>query len=289
MIASIRQVIETFRKALVEKDGGKYLDWHENRPVSSIAGTAFLLGAMVELDIPAYKDDMRKMADAIISLQEKNGKLRTDFYRPLRDIDQLYYPGETLLAMIRYYKLAKYEPAKMMVEKAFPFYLEFWDDNKEGPFVPWQIRAYQELYQFSPKKKYADFVFDLMDWMIKRYTPVSAEAGHGREGAFSTQFASTAVYSEGLSQAYALALEVKDKKRSELYGKTLKGTLGYLLGLQFKKEDTYWVKRPEKVVGATALRPDINELRLDATYHSISAIHYSTQLISKKHWNSIVR
>ena len=289
LLASVRKVIETFREALVEKEGIKYLDWKKHRPVSSIAGTAFLLGAMVALNIPDYKDDMRKMADAIISLQEDNGKLKTDFYRPLRDIDQLYYPGETLLAMIRYYKLSKYEPAKKMVEKAFPFYLEFWDDNKDGPFVPWQIRAYQELYQVSPEKKYADYVFDLMDWMIKRYKPVTAEAGPGREGAFSTQFASTAVYSEGLSQAYALALEVKDKKRIKLYGKTLKGTLGYLLGLQFKKEDTYWIKRPEKVIGATALRPDINELRLDATYHAISAIHYSTKLMSEKHWNSIVR
>lgn len=289
LIASVRKVIETFREALVEKDGIKYLDWKKHRPVSSIAGTAFLLGAMVELYVPAYKDDLKKMADGIISLQEKSGKLRTDFYRPLRDIDQLYYPGETLLALIRYYKHSKYEPAKKAVEKAFPFYLEFWDDNKEGPFVPWQIRAYQELYQFSPEKKYADFVFDLMDWMIKRYKPVTAKAGHGREGAFSTQFASTAVYSEGLSQAYALALEVKDKERIELYGKTLKGTLGYLLGLQFKKEDTYWIKRPVKVIGATALRPDINELRLDATYHAISAIHYSTKLVSDKQWNSIVR
>ena len=289
LIASVRKVIETFRQALVEKDGIKYLDWKEHRPVSSIAGTAFLLGAMTELYLPAYKDDMKKMADAIISLQEDNGKLRTDFYRPLRDIDQLYYPGETLLAMIRYYKLSKYEPAKKAVEKAFPFYLEFWDDNKDGPFVPWQIRAYQELYQVSPQKKYADFVFDLMDWMLKRYTLVGPEAGHGRDGAFSTQFASTAVYSEGLSQAYALALEIKDQKRIQIYGKALKGTLGYLLGLQFKEEDTYWMKRPGKVIGATALRPDINELRLDATYHSISAIHYSTKLISEKHWNSIVR
>ena len=289
LITSVRKAIEIFRQALVEKDGMKYLDWKQHRPVSSIAGTAFLLGAMVKLDIPAYREDMRKMADAIISLQEKNGKLKTDFYRPLRDIDQLYYPGETLLAMIRYYKLTKYEPAKNMVEKAFPFYLEFWDDNKEGPFVPWQIRAYQELYQVSPQKKYADYVFDLMDWMIKQYKPVEADGGPGREGAFSTQFASTAVYSEGLSQAYALALEIKDKKRMELYSKTLKGTLGYLLGLQFKKDDVYWVKRPEKVLGATALRPDINELRLDATYHAISAIHYSTKLMNDKHWNSIVR
>ena len=128
----------------------------------------------------------------------------------------------------------------------------------------------------------------MMDWMLKRYTPLGRDAIPGRQGAMDTQFASTAVYSEGLSQAYALALELKDEKRIEYYGKVLKGTLGYLLGLQFKPEDTYWIKRPEKVIGATALRPDINELRLDATYHAISAIHDTVKLLDEKSWNAII-
>ncbi|HDT11804.1 MAG TPA: hypothetical protein ENN58_03605 [bacterium] len=289
MIKSVRKAIETFRSSLVEKDGIKYVDWKKHRPVSSIAGTAFLLGAMAELYDPSYDKDMRMMADAVISLQEENGKLRTDFYRPLRDIDQMYYPGESLLALMRYYKLKKYKPALDTVEKAFPFYRDFWGkkENQDGPFVPWQVRAYHEAWEVTKKKEYADFVFDLTDWMIKRYKPLGREVGHGRAGAFDTQFASTAVYSEGMSQAYALALELKDEKRIESYGRVLKGNLGYLLGLQFKKEDVYWIKRPEKAIGATGMRPDWNELRLDATYHAISAIHYTTKLLDDEDWNNI--
>ena len=289
MIKSVRKAIETFRSSLVEKDGIKYVDWKKHRPVSSIAGTAFLLGAMAELYDPSYDKDMRMMADAVISLQEENGKLRTDFYRPLRDIDQMYYPGESLLALMRYYKLKKYKPALDTVEKAFPFYRDFWGkkENQDGPFVPWQVRAYHEAWEVTKKKEYADFVFDLTDWMTKRYKPLGREVGHGRAGAFDTQFASTAVYSEGMSQAYALALELKDEKRIESYGRVLKGNLGYLLGLQFKKEDVYWIKRPEKAIGATGMRPDWNELRLDATYHAISAIHYTTKLLDDEDWNNI--
>lgn len=290
MIASVKKAVDLFRGSLKSEKGYKYLDWNEHRPVSSIAGTAFLLGAMIELNDPSYNEDMKLMADAIISLQESNGKLKTDFYRPLRDIDQMYYPGETLLVLIRYYKHSKYEPALKTVQKAFPFYRDFWSkkENQDGPFVPWQIRAYQETYMVTKDKAYAEFVFSLMDWMLDKYTPLGRDAIAGRQGALDTQFASTAVYSEGLSQAYALAIELKDEKRISHYGKVLKGTLGYLLGLQFKKEDTYWMKRSEKVTGAVALRPDINELRLDATYHAISAIHYTTKLLDDKSWNSII-
>jgi hypothetical protein len=289
MIKSVKRAIDVFRGSLVEKDGIKYVDWKKHRPVSSIAGTAFLLGAMGELYEPEYDTDMKMMADAIISLQEENGKLRTDFYRPLRDIDQMFYPGETLLILMRYYKLKKYKPALEAVEKAFPFYREFWNDrkNQDGPFVPWQARAYHEAWEVTKKQEYANFVFTLTDWLIKRYKPLGREAGHGRAGAFDTQFASTAVYSEGMAQAYDLALALDDKERIETYGRVLKGNLGYLLGLQFKKDDVYWIKRPGKAIGATGMRPDWNELRLDATYHAISAIHYTTNLVDDEEWNKI--
>ncbi len=289
MIKSVKRAIDVFRSSLVEKDGIKYVDWKKHRPVSSIAGTAFLLGAMTELYDPSYEKDMRMMADAVISLQEESGKMRTDFYRPLRDIDQMFYPGEALLILMRYYKLKNYEPALETVKKAFPFYREFWNDkaNQDGPFVPWQARAYHEAWEVTKKQEYADFVFELTDWLINRYKPLGREAGHGRAGAFDTQFASTAVYAEGMVQAYALALALGDEKRIETYGRVLKGNLGYLLGLQFKKEDVYWIKRPEKAIGATGMRPDWNELRLDATYHAISAIHYATNLLDDEAWNNI--
>ncbi len=289
MIKSVRKAIDVFRSSLVEKEGIKYVDWKKHIPVSSIAGTAFLLASMTELYDPSYKNDMRMMADAVISLQEESGRFRTDFYRPLREIDQMYYPGESLLALMRYYNLTKYEPALDAVKKAFPYYRNFWRQrkNRDGPFVPWQVRAYHEAWKVTKKQEYANFVFDLTDWLIKRYPPLGREAGHGIAGVFKTQFMSTAVYSEGMAHAFDLALELEDRERIETYGRVLKGNLGYLLGLQFKKEDSYWMKRGDKAVGGIALRPDNNEVTLAATYHAVSAFHYVSQLLNDEQWNNI--
>ena len=288
-IASVKKAIDTFARFIKDGHNGKWLDWPYQRKVHSIAGTAFLMAAMVELEVPGYEDTMKQMADAIISLQQPDGKLLTDFTGKYRDVDQNYYPGETLLMLMRYYKKTGYKPALEAVEKAYPFYQAFWNkkENQQGPFVPWQARAYQEAYSVTKDKRYADFVFQLMDWMLKKYKPLGSDAEPGRQGALSTQFAGTGVYSEGLSAATRLAREIGDKERYEKYSKALRGMMGYVLGLQFKDEDTYWVKRPDKVRGALSMRPDNEELRIDSTYHAISGVHYTSKLFTDEEWEAI--
>ena len=288
-IASVKKAIDTFARFIKDGHGGKWLDWPYQRKVHSIAGTAFLMGAMLELEVPGYEETMKQMADAIISMQQPDGKLLTDFHGKSRDVDQNYYPGETLLALIRYYKKTGYKPALEAVEKAYTFYQAFWNkkENQQGPFVPWQARAYQEAWSATKDKRYADFVFQLMDWMLKKYKPLGSDAEPGRQGALSTQFAGTGVYSEGLSAATRLAREIGDKERYERYSKALRGMMGYALGLQFKDEDTYWVKRPDKVRGALSMRPDNEELRIDSTYHSISGVHYTSKLFTDEEWKAI--
>ena len=288
-IASVKKAIDTFARFIKDGHGGKWLDWPYQRKVHSIAGTAFLMGAMLELEVPGYEETMKQMADAIISMQQPDGKLLTDFHGKSRDVDQNYYPGETLLALIRYYKKTGYKPALEAVEKAYTFYQAFWNkkENQQGPFVPWQARAYQEAWSATKDKRYADFVFQLMDWMLKKYKPLGSDAEPGRQGALSTQFAGTGVYSEGLSAATRLAREIGDKERYERYSKALRGMMGYALGRQFKDEDTYWVKRPDKVRGALSMRPDNEELRIDSTYHSISGVHYTSKLFTDEEWKAI--
>lgn len=288
-IASVKKAIDVFAGYLKEGHNGKWLDWPYHRKVHSIAGTAFLMAAMLELGVPGYEETMKQMADAIISLQQPDGKLLTDFNGNHRDVDQNYYPGETLLMLMRYYNKTKYKPALEAVKKAYPFYQAFWNkkENQQGPFVPWQARAYQEAYSATKDRRYADFVFQLVDWMLKKYPPLGSDSEPGRQGALNTQFAGTGVYSEGISAAVRLAREVGDKARYEKYSKALRGMMGYALGLQFKDEDTYWVKRPDKVRGALSMRPDNEELRIDSTYHAISGVHYTSKLFTDEEWKAI--
>ncbi len=293
MLASVKKSIELYRPAIVHKtiNGVDYdfLKWDKPRRDTSVSGSAFLLGAMLYAKDSKYDADMKRLADSILKLQEPSGKWRTDFVKPLRDIDQLFFPGETMLVLMEYYKKVKDERIKKAVEKAFPYYLNFWKEKKEGPFVPWQIRAYAQLYDVDPQQKYADFVYSLADWMLNKYHPLGMDTGYGRAGALNRMYASTGVYMEGLATAYRIAKKAGDKKRADRYAKAVHGGSGYALGLQFKPQDTFRYPKPDKIRGGLVMKPFNSEMRLDSTYHSVSALHMTYHLFSDAEWNALTK
>lgn len=285
--ASVGKAAALYAGAVVNRDGRRILVWTKDRHTSSVAATAFLLGALAELgrreDLPL----MRRLADSVLGMQLPSGRMRTEFLRKEREVDQLYYPGETFLGLLRYHKLTGDKRAVELVERAFPYYRAYWDKRKEGPFVPWQVRAYAELYELTRDPAHRDFAFDMQDWLLRTYKPVSRRAPSGRRGALERQYASTAVYSEGLAAAYKLARDTGDVARRDRYARALKGMCGYLIGLQHSGSAVYWMKEPGKARGAMALRPDYSELRLDATYHAVSGIHMASKLFTPEEWRRI--
>ena len=44
------------------------------------------------------------------------------------------------------------------VEKAFPYYREYWRGNKNTGFIPWQTRAYRLYFDETQKQEVADFI-----------------------------------------------------------------------------------------------------------------------------------
>jgi hypothetical protein len=173
------------------------------------------------------------------------------------------------------------------LQSAYPWYRGFWDNQKKAPFVPWQLRCYAELYKTTEDPRYRDYCFELQDWLLARHPPVPLAQGLEQGGALSGALASTGVYSEGLVAAYGLARQSGDLARMEKYGHALFGCMRYLMALQFKEEDVYWLLRPEKVRGALATKPYDNTLRLDFTYHAMSAMHMVTQLMTPEQWNEL--
>lgn len=285
---SVKRAVELYRGALrSDGEGRAFVHWTKPRPDDSLGSTAFLMGAMAMLGDDEYRKDAERMALAIIAKQEDNGRFSTSFIGEDRDIDQQYYPGEAMLALMRYYTATKDERAKTAVIKAYDYYKRFWGSEKHGPFVPWQIRSFTELYRYEPEQKYVDYVFDLMDWMLDKMPPVSLDQGLARAGALRRMYASTGVYTEGLVAAYRMAVQVGDRKRIERYGRAAVGAIRYLVGLQYEPTDVYLFARPEKVLGALAMKPRDNELRLDFTYHGIAAVLAMTQFRNRQQWDEL--
>ncbi len=267
---SVLKNLQMYKQRLVTRKGKTFLHWQQNRHDSSIAATAFILATLSLL-----KQDTTlagKLAGSILALQQDNGKFNTDFLKANRPIDQQYYPGETLLALSHYYDFTRKKDILQAADKAFTFYREFWKDNKKGPFVPWQARAYSRFYEITGREKYKNFVFILMDWMLDKYPPRDDRLP-GKKGAMHWCFASTGVYTEGLAAACKLAQTVKDHKRFNKYRRALASCAGYLINLQYHANDCYLYQKPRKITGAMAFKPTDNKLRLDSTYHAISALH----------------
>jgi len=286
--SSVERAADLYKASIQTRNDTAFVYWREPRVDHSLGSTSFLLGALSILRRTEDEDIIPLLARAIFAEQEASGRFSTDFVLAQdRPGDQSYYPGEAMLALMRYYRATSDPDAAAAVANALPFYEEYWRIRKSGPFVPWQIRAFSELHAADPKQIYVDYVFSLMDWMLDTMPPVPMEAGLARAGALSRMFASTGVYTEGLVAAYQMARRVNDRERTVRYGKALVGSVRYLVGLQFKEQDVYSYTQPEKILGAFAKKPHDNELRLDFTYHAISAIHTVTQIMDKREWDGL--
>lgn len=287
LLEVVDRTLDAYLPSLVERDGGKFLHWQTPRIDSGLGSTAFILSTLATLNRPEDRELMEALSTAIIAEQAPDGRFSTDFLNADRDIDQQFYPGEGMLSLMRYHRATGNKAAKDAVANAFDWYKGFWQREKHGPYVPWQIRAYSELYQVDPQPKYRDYVFDLMDWMLKEMPPEPMSVGLHLAGSLHRMPASTGVYTEGLEAAWHLARETGDAEREARYGKALAGALRYVAALQFKEHDVYAYPRPEKIYGALATKPTNNELRLDFTYHGISAMNAATTHLTPAQWEAL--
>ncbi|MFO7736356.1 MAG: hypothetical protein R6W70_09120 [bacterium] len=285
LLKSVRKNLEMYKNALVTENGRLFLHWKKHLADSSIASTSFLMTTMLILD-----DDMntaKKLAESIMDLQGENGRFKTDFVKKTdSETNQLYYPGETLLALSYYYDKTKDKRVLEVAEKAYEFYTDFFHNKKSDPFVPWQARAYKRFYEITGERKYASFVFRMMDWLLDSYPPLE-NSMPGKEGALKLRFASTGVYTEGLAEAYELAVSLNDRNRIKRYGKALKGAAKYLTNLQYKEIDAYQFRKPDKIVGAMTMKPFDNETRLDATYHAVGALHIIDRFMNDREFEKL--
>lgn len=286
---SVEKAAQVYLDSLNVQGDRAYVDWKTPRVDAGLGSTAFLLATLSELDRPGDAEIRRKLANALLAEQDATGRFSTDFKSADRDVDQQFYPGEAMVALMRYYEVTQDARAKDAVAKAFDYYLAYWERQKDGPFVPWQVRAYSALYRQDPQDRYRLYVFEMADWMLDEMPPVPASRGWSLAGSLDRMPASTGVYLEGMVHAYLLARDTGDAARAARYGAAVAGGLRYILGLQYKAEDVFAYKQPGKVLGGLPTKPLEQEMRLDFTYHGIDAVHVAATRIPEAEWQGLIR
>jgi len=219
---------------------------------------AFAILSLIELDHPNKEEFLDKLAEGILSLQQANGSLRTFFYS-VRATGKDYYPGEALLSLMALYEYTGNQKYLEAVQKAFPYYVNYFEENPNTAFVPWQTRAYYKLFKATGDPEVRDFIFKMNDYMLREYKPKAKCSNYELNGIV------TAVHAEAVNMAYDLARAKNDKVRGTCYKNFSQEVADYILTLQLT-EDNHFIKRG---IGGFLGSPKSDSQRVDRNQHAV--------------------
>ena len=249
-----------------------------NLGASALAGLAILAGPENTRDHPALPMLLR----AVHSMTHERRGFGTHFYPPERDGQGWeFYSGEALLFLCEAARLGirdAPEPEELLV--LCRRCRDRWRDERHVACVSWHSQAATSLYRMRPLQELADYVFELNDWLLPLQPPAAAEPD--RLGEFgdplrphhgTPHVSSTGVYLEGLADARVLARGLGDLARQRAYERAIALGLRSLRQHQFRDwRCTWYLNRPEAVLGALRSNVHDNRVRIDNCGHALAAL-----------------
>ncbi len=232
----------------------------------------------------AYAPIRRKLVNGMLWLQRPSGLFITAFPPAESIAAQNYFPGEALLALAAHYRLEPSSKVNQAFAAAIMFYRDYFRDRRSPAFVPWQVQAFAEMAGQSKRQDYVDYVFEMTDWLAEKQLHRDncpypemwggiAAYSPGRAGV------STAAYLEGFADALGLARRVGDKQRAARYERLVTSAARFVMQLQFRPEEAYFVRSPRDVVGGIRTSPSLNLMRIDHCQHALIALIKTRQVL----------
>lgn len=247
--------------------------------------TALLAIAMADhADAKRYADKREQLINGMLWLQRPSGMFITAF-PPAEEIgSQDYFPGEALLAMAKQYQIRPAMPIVEAFDRAIAFYREYFRGAPSPAFVPWQVQAFSIMARHGKRKDYVDYVFELTDWLAAKQLNASncswpemwggiASYQPGRAGV------ATASYLEGMADALTLARDFGDAKRARRYERVVREAARFVMQLQVRPEEAYFVRSPRDAVGGIRATPALNLLRIDHCQHALVGLIKARQAL----------
>ncbi len=300
---------------------------HENTPPErregNLGSTAlFLLGLVNLLGIENLKlensEDHLSLAinigKSICSLQvtegENKGRLYCSFTNKNYDFNaaQYFYPVEALLALSDLSELLSekgdHETAQEFLDciaTAFLYYPEFFRNTQKNilrfPFMEWFTLSTSHMYLRTKDKKYADFVFEMADWAVKKAWTVDNSSknpqyiggldGDPEDPVKNPPTMDTATIITAIIQAYVLAKHVRDTQRTNRYRKHIISAAAFLMRLQVQEKDISPLHSDKRkfVLGAIRGGPDDDSLRIDFAGHVMTAFLNMLKSVDGAPWS----
>jgi len=227
-----------------------------------------------------YDVQIKRLRNLLYFLSEPDGSFRTFFIPKGRNDNQSFYSGEALLALALDAGESWDSQICDRFCRAIDFYMPYYRSTQRyAPFIPWHTMAYWHAYNATTDARYLEAIFELNDWLIclqdlksnsypdivgRFYLPDFSNNG-------PPHVSSTAVYLEGLVYAYVLAKDSANTDRSDAYLSAIQFGLRSLLQLQYRPENSFYLKNKRRVLGGLRTTTTDNQLRCDNTQHAVMA------------------
>ncbi len=229
----------------------------------------------------AFASQTTALLKTMDALWQTHGEFHT-FWRPRERRDNVnFYPGEALLAWATLFERTR-DPARLdRILRSARFYRDWHRANRNPAFVPWHTQAYFKVWAITKSAELRDWIFEMNDWLLgiqqwetQREFPDTMGRFYAPDRPFGPPHASsTAVYLEGLVDAWRLARETGDTARQEAYRRALIRGVRSLTQLTFLDEvDLFYVSRREAARGGVRTTVYDNSIRVDNVQHSLMAV-----------------
>ena len=150
-------------------------------------------------------------------------------------------------------------------------------------FVPWQVQAFGALARTTMLQKYADFVYEMSDYLaptqIGEYPELPIYMGGFDVYGMGRTGVSTGVYAESFVDAARTAQKMGDRKRADRYSEIVAKAARFIVQLRFRPEEAYYVQSPKDVIGAVRNTPINPTLRIDHVQHALAALMGAVELM----------
>lgn len=220
---------EHFKETFVYDEASDFMYVNITPEKVKLSYNAFAILVLLNLEDEKKDYYLDKLARGILEHQGEDGEYDTFFFSD-RDSGTDYYPGQSILALMSLYEVTDNYSYLESVEKALPFYQNYWDEHANTAFVPWQTQGYYKYYQATGSTEAAEFIFAMNDFMVETYDEGESCSSFKFPGIVM------AVYVEGMNKAYMLADELGDADRKRCYKNFIQEGLTDVMSLQFPME-----------------------------------------------------
>jgi len=247
-----------------------------------------------ELLTPEWKTKREMFGNGLMAFQVPDGR----FYKswdevkaggPVPDPQPRYFPGEAFLAYMKLYEQDQQEKwlkaAKLCADWQIDDYLK---NPKQQPDA-WVVQALCKLYRYTKDERIPDVVWKMVNWhfrhqwgMPEKTTKLPYEDYFGgADNATPPRSTPTSARNEANVEAWHLAVLLGNKEMADKLSESVQAAIWHNIVDQYRPVNSYWTRRPDRVLGGIRGALIANDIRIDYNQHFLSSAINALELFEQ--------